>query len=331
MVEIILNNQSLLEFDDAPAVQDVSTDKKKYLMFDISNMLYRTFYANQSADDITQAGLAHHTALTTLNKYFKQFNPHQVIMTFDRSNWRKWYTQDEELCYSGKLYKGQRRKGMSPKEKQKYELFKEHLADFEEIVRENTTIVCLAENGLEADDLMAGFVQRVCSEGHEVIGVSADKDLMQLLRYKNFTLIDPNSGKPRNLNEYHNDADFFMFQKCLRGDLGDNVPSAYPRIRTKKIEEAYTDPYVCTTIMNHTWTNADGKEIIVKRMFNENSLLMDLSKQPECVRRIIDETIDNGLNNPGKFDYFKFLRFCGKYELKKISEKLENYVPLLSR
>jgi hypothetical protein len=325
-VVIVLSD--LLEFDDNDYVEE--EPKLKYLMFDISNMLYRTFYANQSMDDITQAGLAHHSALTTLNKYYKHYNPHKIIMTFDRVNWRKRYSESD-LCYSGKVYKGQRRKSMTPREKEKYELFKEHLADFEEIIREHTSIICLAHDGLEADDLMAGVAQKFCDEGHEIIGISADKDLMQLLRYENFTLVDPATGRPRNLNEFNGDADYFMFQKCLRGDAGDNVPSAYPRIRKTKIQEAYTDPYVCANIMNHTWTDADGREVLVKRMFNENSLMMDLSRQPQCVRRLIDETIEEGFANPGTFNHFKFLRFCGKYELKRISEKLENYVPMLSR
>ena len=58
----------------------------RYLIFDISNILYRTFYANKGDDDITLAGLAQHAALTTLNKYFKEYKPNKVVMTFDRPN-----------------------------------------------------------------------------------------------------------------------------------------------------------------------------------------------------------------------------------------------------
>ena len=123
----------------------------KYLVLDISNLLYRTFYANKSEDDITLAGLAHHQALLTLNKYYKQHKPDKVVMCFDRKTWRKEYTKSDE-CISGKLYKGNRRKDMTPKEREKYEQFLGHLDEFEELMKVHTSVVCLAANGLEAEN-----------------------------------------------------------------------------------------------------------------------------------------------------------------------------------
>ena len=72
------------------------------LVFDISNMLYRTFFANKQEDDETGSGLACNIALITLNKYFRIFKPHKVIMAFDRTSWRKAYTADTELGLAGK-------------------------------------------------------------------------------------------------------------------------------------------------------------------------------------------------------------------------------------
>ena len=92
--------------------------QEKVFMFDISNLLHRTFYANKNVDEQTISGLAHHQALTTLNIYYKIYKPTKVIMTYDRSNWRKIYTKSEERL-SGKVYKGQRRKNLTPKEKEK--------------------------------------------------------------------------------------------------------------------------------------------------------------------------------------------------------------------
>jgi len=302
---------------------------KKYILFDISNLLYRCFFANKSNDDITAAGLAHHMALNTLNKYYKQFKPHKVVMAFDRSSWRKLYTADEELCLSGKPYKGNRRQKMTPKEKEKFELFLEHLNEFEEIMRVHTSVVCLAGGGLEADDLVAGFCQ--AHQDDEVIIVSADKDMIQLLRHPGVRLVDPATGKDRTLDEWDGDADLFMFEKCLRGDAGDNVGSALPRVRSTKIRKAYVDSFERVNMMNSTWTDQNGKEYVVRHLFAENKLLMDLEAQPECVRRQMFDVINEEMKNPGDFSYFKFLGFLGKYELKKISERLENFVPMLSR
>jgi hypothetical protein len=141
--------------------------------------------------------------------------------------------------------------------------------------------------------------------------------------------VDPTTGKNRTLEEWDNDADFFMFNKCIRGDVGDNVQAAYPRIRSTKIKEAYDDPYKRVNIMNDVWKNQTGKELSVKELFEENEMLMDLSKQPQCVRRKIFETISYEIDNTGQFSHFHFLRFLGKYQLKKVANQLETFIPLL--
>lgn len=302
--------------------------KPKILMFDGSNILYKTFYANTNEDAMTVTGLAHHAALTTLNKYHKLHKPNMTVVAFDRSNWRKDYTKSD-ACVSKKLYKGNRRLTMTPKQQEKYEIFCEHVTEFEGILREQTGIVTLAGDKLEADDLMAGVVE-LFHQTHDIVIVSADKDLMQLLRYPSVVLIDPATGKPRTLVEYNMDADYFMFVKCIRGDAGDNVQSAYPRVRMTRIKQAYEDPYERANLMEETWTDAESRELKVKELFAENELLMDLFKQPKTIRRQILETVDVGFDNKGKFSMFHFLRFCGKYELKNISSSIEQFAKMLS-
>ncbi len=294
-------------------------------------MLHRSFFANKEHDVELGTGLAHHTALVTLQKYFRDYKPHKVVMVFDRASWRKHYTADETLCVSGKKYKGNRRQNMTPSEKERYTKFLNHVSDFESLMRTHTSVICLGEDGLEADDLIAGFVQKHPED--DVIVVSADKDFIQLLAHDNVSLIDPMTGKDRRKDEknWNGDAQYFLFEKCLRGDDGDNVQSAYPRVRATRIKKAYTDPFERVNLMNETWRDATGKEFVVKHLFEENRVLMDLSAQPECVVRRIHEAIDNALANPGKYSHFHFLKFLGRYDLKKIADNIDTFVPLLSR
>ena len=310
---------------------------QKILVFDISNMLYRTFFVNKMKHSVEEsAGLAHHAALITLNKYFRNFKPHKVVMTFDRSSWRKAYTADE-LCISGKPYKGNRRQNMTPAEKEMFAKFTRHLDDFEDMMKRQTSVICLAADGLEADDLMAGVAQMF--EGDEIIVVSADKDLIQLMRNPMVKLIDPATGKDRRLylnEEYDGDVDYFMFMKCIRGDTGDNVQSAFPGVRKTRIKKAYDDSFEQVNLMNESWSIGDKgtddyKEFIVKELFEENKLLMDLEAQPDVIRDRIVSTIEEGFGDPGSYSHFHFLKFLGKYELKKIAEQVDNFVPMLSR
>lgn len=304
---------------------------KRYIVFDITNLLYRTFFAHKGEDDITLAGLASHGALITLNKYFREFKADKVVMCFDRSSWRKEYTASAE-CLSQKPYKGNRRQKMTPKDKQKYELFLKHLAEFEIMMRDHTSVITLAGEGLEADDLVAGVCQiYTMDEDVEIIIISGDKDMIQLLHYPGVRVVDPATGKDRTLEEWDNDAEYFLFEKCLRGDLGDNVMSAYPRVRTTAIKKAYTDELEKVNLMNHEWTNVDGRTFKVKDLFKENQMLMDLRKQPDYIQKRVVKTVLDGFKNPGTFSYFHFMRFLGKYELKKIAEQAETFVNLLSR
>jgi len=302
----------------------------KYLVLDISNLLYRNFYANKSEDDITIAGLANHQALLTLNKYFNQHWPDKVVMCFDRKTWRKDYTKSEQ-CISGKLYKGNRRKDMTQKDREKYELFLEHLKEFEELMKVHTSVICLAAESLEADDLAAGFVQEYSSADNEIIVISTDKDYIQLLGFENTKLVNPADDKERTLEEWGGDAELFMFEKCIRGDAGDNVQSAYPRVRKTRIMKAWEEPLTRLNMMEEKWINHEGKELMVKDVFKENQLLMDLRKQPENYRALIKNTIHEEMADPGEYSYFHFMKFLGKYGMKKVAANAETYAKMLSR
>lgn len=303
----------------------------KYLLVDISSVLYRTFFAHHTEDDVTIAGLATHGALLTLNKYYREYKPHKIVMAFDRNSWRKNYTASEE-CISKKPYKGNRRQNMTPAQKIKYAQFCSHLSEFETIIRDHTTVITLANDGLEADDLIAGFIQmQTLDPDNYITIISSDKDMIQLLGSPNVRLIDPASGKDRTLEEWDGDPEYFLFEKKFRGDISDNVSSALPRIRSTAIKKAYTNEFEKANLMNQTWKGVDGTEFVVKQLFKENQLLMDLRCQPEEIRLRIISTILAALKNPGNFSYFHFMKFLGRLELKKISENADQFVQMLSR
>ena len=302
-----------------------------YLVFDISNLLHRTFYAQTNEDHTTIAGLACHMALTTLNKYYKQYRPKKVVMAFDRSSWRKQYTT---LHPDLKPYKGNRRQDMSPSQQAKYTKFIEHLGEFEQLIIQYTTIISLVGESLEADDLIAGFVQ--IHPEHNITIISADSDLAQLLKFPNVQLISPMTDKPQTtLKDYDHNPDYYLFHKCVRGDGTDNIQSAYPRVHSTKIKEVYEDKISgdgvkYTNFMKNTWTNQDKKMFIVEDMFKHNQVLIDLEHQPDNVKEMMWSTIERELDTRKKFSYFHILKFVGKYELNKIKDNIDNFVPMMS-
>lgn len=310
---------------------------KTSLIVDANNILYRTFFAQiDEAEDIV-IGMAHHSALWTLQKYWKQFPTDDIVMAFDQGSWRKDYTSDLSQCVTYKKYKGTRRQNLTAKQSAKLDKFDEHIEAFANMIETQTSLLTLRCQHLEADDVIAGYIQHNPDRKHIIL--SADKDYMQLLGKDNVTLIDPASGKPRSLvEEYNNDPNYFLFSKCIRGDASDNVISAYPRIRQTKIKEAYADEYVRQTVMQNVFkviVNTDNGEIKEQEfrtsdIFEENDFLMNLSSQPDCIRDLIKNTLESAELNRGKFNYLKFLRFCTKYELTNIIDKVDSFVPMLA-
>lgn len=305
------------------------------MVVDTSNILFRVSAAqgkyHSDGTPEEQAGLAMHMSLNALNKFYKKFKPDQIAMVFEGSkNWRKEYTRSN-ACISQKVYKANRVYDSS------MEPFFELIKSFEDLARNHTSLICLSNPHLEGDDLFAGYVQRFTAEGDEVIGISGDRDFVQLLKHKNFTLIDPDKGTPRTVEAVCgvDDVDFFMFEKAFRGDKGDNVFPAYPRVFKKRLLKCLTDEYELTKIMNETWSFTDdetGVERVfrVGDLFEENNLLMNLECQPDDIKNKIAETIEHALGDHGKFSLFHFTRFCGKFGLKQIAENSTQFANMFS-
>lgn len=303
----------------------------KYLLFDISNVLFRTFHKAQPSDSVdTLAGLATHSALITLNKYYRMVKPDCVAMAMDRSSWRKVYTASDE-CISKKPYKGNRRKDQTPAQQAKYAAFMNHIREFESLIQDHTAIISLVEDDLEADDLIAGFCEKVLKDpANEVVLISTDTDMLQLLKYPNMKIISPATDKEQVLTEFDNDPLYYLFTKCVRGDPTDNIQSAYPGVRQTRIRKAYDDPYERVQLMNEKWTNENGTVMSVQALFDENVKLIDLSGQPEDIRELIAASVNVAVAKKRKFSMFHILKFVGKHDLVKIKESIDQYVPLLS-
>lgn len=308
---------------------------KKALILDVNNLMYRNFFAHisESENDIT--ALCYHSMLVTSLKYYREYKPDILVMAFDSPNsWRKIYTKSD-LCLTPQIYKGNRKTNLTPLERKKLEQFDTKISSFAEIIKTYTNILVLQYKNLEADDLIAGYIQTHPNMSH--ILISSDKDFMQLLNANSLTIIDPENNKPRSLAEWDNDEKYFMFLKCFRGDKNDNVISAYPRLREKKIKEAYKDEYKFQNIINEELLypfNKNGeyceKKLRVGDVFEENNLLMNLYEQPANIRQMIDKCISEAYENRQKFNYVKFLKFCGKNQLQNIIDKIDSFVNMLA-
>lgn len=315
---------------------------KKNLVLDVSNLFRMSFHAHSKEQDDILLAMANKSFMDIINKYYRENQCDEVVLAFDGAkNWRKTFTKrapDEKNddCVTFKVYKGNRRDKMTDAELEKLKRFDEHVVEFREMLKEYTGLLVLHHERLEADDLIGGFIASKRKESHLI--VSADRDYLQLQRFPNVTQLDPKTGKKLNLIDYDNDAEFFMFQKCVRGDAGDNVMSAYPRVRETKIKAAYNEDYERNNLMQNTFEvtyihpktgDAIVKKFTTGEVFEENEMLMDLTKQPEVIQEMITESIKRGFENRGTYHMVKFLRYCNRMDFQHLIGSIQNYNKLL--
>jgi 5'-3' exonuclease len=308
---------------------------KKYLLIDMSNILYRAFFANVKEDKDIVIPLCHHSALMSLRALDNKFKSDELVAIFDSPSWRKNYTNGTSISH--KKYKGNRRQNLTPSQQENFEVFDEHIGLFYEFLRDSSSIITIKRDYLECDDIVEAFITEHPDDQHTI--VSSDKDFMQLLGRSNVTLVDPGTLKHRTLIEYDYDPDYFMFMKCFRGDTSDNVQSSYPRLTEKKIKDAYTDSFKFTNIMEHEFDVEffDDNGVLQKRhyktkeLYEENKMLMDLTKQPDFIRRIAFKSVKDALANRGSFNIIKFIKFCNEHQLDRINQEKNSFSKLLMK
>lgn len=318
----------------------------KRLIVDTANILFGVAAAHgkstmhSTVDAKDKAGLAMHMALMTLRSQYNKLKPDQVAVSFEGGqNWRKAHTRGErpEKAVSGRLYKGNRVKddSMIP--------FFELIGSFEDLARNHTSLVCVSNQQLEGDDSIAAYARKYSALGDEVTILSNDKDFTTMLQLPGVKLVKPDGtyrGFDKDTKEPI-DPIFFMYEKAFRGDAGDNVLPAFPRVRIARLKKAFDgliagNEYEHTNLMNETWEFTDPgtgehKTFKVGDLYEENVLLMDLIHgQPTDIQKLMTDTVDHAVVNHGTFSLFHFQKFCGKFGLKRISDEITQFIPLLS-
>jgi len=324
----------------------------KYLIVDTANTFFRARHsAHRQTDTWDKLGFAIHVTLGSVNKAFRDQRADHVVFCLEGRSWRKDFYEP---------YKKNRavaRAALTEAEAEEDRLFWESFDELKTFLTEKTNCTVLQHAELEADDLIAGWIQTHPEDEHVI--VSSDTDFYQLLsenvkQYNGIAdelhtitgIFDkkgaPVKDKKTKENRSIPDPSWILFEKAMRGDPTDNVFSAYPGVRTTGsknkvgLKEAYEDRdkkgFAWNNLMLSRWTDHNGVEHRVLDDYQRNVTLVDLSAQPDDVKAKITETVVAGsvpkaVSQIGTL----FLKFCGKYDLKRISDQAASYVEFLSR
>jgi len=322
-----------------------------YALIDTANTFFRARHvASRNSDTWEKIGMALHLTLASVNQVVRKYGIDHVVFCLEGRSWRKEFY---------KPYKANRavaNQAMTEAEEEENKMFWETYEVFTTFLREKTNCSVLRHENAEADDLIARFIHMHPDDTHYII--SSDTDFAQLIsenvhQYngvsnqlikldgyyddKNRLIIDKKTKEPKLLG----DPAFILFEKCMRGDSTDNVFSAYPGVRTKGSKnkvgliEAYADRtkqgFNWNNMMLQRWVDHDGVEHRVKDDYERNRILIDLSAQPDDIKVKVDERIKSEVRTVTTPQVgVHFMKFCGKYELEKISQSADTYAKWLN-
>lgn len=321
-----------------------------YILVDTANTFFRARHVVRGDID-TKVGMALHITLNSIKKAWTDFNADHVVFCLEGRSWRKDFYQP---------YKRNRqdaRDALSPREAEEDKVFWEIFDEFKDFIVNKTNCTVLHNPVLEADDLIAGWIQNHPHDKHVII--STDGDFAQLIapnvkQYngvsntiithegyfdeKGKLVIDKKTKAPKDAPN----PEWLLFEKCMRGDTSDNVFSAYPGVRVKGtknkvgLQEAFEDKktkgFAWNNLMLQRWVDHEGVEHRVLDDYNRNVTLCDLTAQPTEIRKIIDsvikETEPKDISQVG----MRLMKFCAKWDLQKIADQAAGYSePLQSR
>lgn len=318
----------------------------KYLIIDTANMFFRARHvAFRATDPWEKVGYALHITMSAVNKVYQQFDADHVVFMLEGRSWRKDFYEP---------YKKNRsvaRAALTEKEQEEETLFWETFDSFTKYLQEQTNCSVIREPNAEADDLIARWIHLHPEDEHTII--SSDTDFVQLIaentqQYNGITdelitskgifnskgkpVMDKKTKEPKAIP----DPEWLLFEKCMRGDSTDNVFSAYPGVRKKGTKnkvglmEAYADRetkgYNWNNLMLQRWTDHNGEEHRVLDDYTRNRHLIDLNAQPAEIKSAVDSAIQEQISHKdiGQVGV-RFMKFCGKYDLNRISEHATQY------
>jgi len=323
----------------------------KYALIDTANTFFRARHVasrNSTLDE--KIGMALHLTLASVNQAVRKYGIDHVVFCLEGRSFRK------DLYAPYKKNRVVDAQSVTEAEAEESKMFWETYEKFTTYIKEKTNVSVLRHERAEADDMIARFIHLHPNDNHWIISTDTDYDQLiteKVVRYNGVgnelvtlkgyfkengkPVVDKKTKEPKLLE----DPQYLLFKKCMRGDASDNVFSAYPGVREKGsknkvgLMEAYADRnkqgFDWNNLMLQRWVDHDSVEHRVREDYERNRKLIDLTAQPQDIKDAVDARIKESV----RIDTIPqvgihFMKFCGKYELTKISEQAETYAKWLN-
>ena len=251
--------------------------------------------------------MVRHMILNSIRMYRKEHHNEygEVVLTWDsKHSWRRDYFPE---------YKASRRKGREESDLD-WDVIFGTLNKIRNEIKENFPYKYLEVFGAEADDII-GFL---CEENKDekIMIISGDKDFIQLQKYPNVRQWSPITKK--DVNGFNPTT--YLKEHILKGDTSDGVPNVLSPDNTF-VDGLRQRPLSRKKIQS--WLIGGGSDWNdeVKRNFQRNSTLIDLSRTPEELKN----QIRLEYNNAPHGDRSKLLNYFMQNKLKELTENIGEF------
>ena len=263
-------------------------------------------HLNMNKSTKPDEGMVRHMILNSLRMYRSKFKEEfgELVLCFDsRHYWRRDHFPN---------YKAGRKKSRESSNLDWDAIFG-CLNDIKQELKDFFPYKHLEVYGAEADDIIAALCLELEYDNGKTLILSGDKDFIQLHRFKNVSQYSPITKKMINGHDPYQ----YLDEHILKGDSGDGVPNVLSPdntfvdgLRQKPLGKKKIAEWTGEILMPVEMAIPDGE---VKRNFQRNQQLIDLSKAPEeifmsCLRayqdapegdrsKLLNYFIDKRLNN----------------------------------
>jgi len=268
---------------------------------------------NMNKSKEVDENMVRHMILNSIRMYRQEYKQEygEPVLTWDsKHSWRKDYFPQ---------YKAGRRKGREKSSLDWDKIFTV-LNNIKQEIKENLPYKNLEVYGAEADDIIGVLIKdpkKWFTEKRMII--SGDKDFIQLQKYPFVQQWSPITKK--TINGY--DPNVYIQEHILKGDTSDGIPNVLSPDNT------FTDGLRQRPLSRkkiETWVGENTKNIPswndeVKRNYQRNSMLIDLSNTPDDIETKILEDYKNAPSGNRK----KLLNYFIKNRLKTLTESIGEF------
>ena len=175
--------------------------------------------------------------------------------------------------------------------------------------------------GAEADDIIGALCLELEYDNGKTLILSGDKDFIQLHRFRNVSQYSPITKKMMVNDNPHQ----YLEEHILKGDSSDGVPNVLSPdntfvdgIRQKPLSKKKIEEWTGEILVPVEMAIPDGE---VKRNFQRNQQLIDLSKTP---KEIFLACLKEYQDSP-EGDRSKLLNYFTKKRLKNLTESIGEF------